>query len=217
MIIVIKIGGSLLDDPFNVKVRALARAVSNLGRTGDHTCVLVPGGGPFADIVRNTQAKLDLADETAHWMAVLSQNQYGLILSELLPEANIVESMNQINELQWPGVHILLPYDLVRQTDELPHCWDVTGDSIALWIGILTNADYVVLLKSVDGIFQKGALISEVRADELEVKDEARVLDSHLPNLVGRFLGRIVVMNGGKPSLLEKLVTEGVVEGTKII
>ncbi|MHA2135104.1 MAG: amino acid kinase family protein [Candidatus Thorarchaeota archaeon] len=217
MIIVLKVGGSLLEDPFRVRIKALAKAISDLGKAGDNTYVVVPGGGPFADVVRDTQAALDLADETAHWMAILSQNQYGLVLSELLPSANIVESARQIDELQWPGIHILLPYDLVRQTDELPHCWDVTGDSIALWIGILTNADYVVLLKSIDGIFEDGVLLSEVRADELEVRDKAKVVDSHLPNLAGRFLGKIVVMNGSKPSHLAKLVSRGVIEGTLIV
>ena len=73
---VVKVGGSFarysrLDDV----VRAL-----EMGR--GHAAI-VPGGGPFADVVRREQSKIDFDDSSAHRMALLAMAQFGLGLTSL--------------------------------------------------------------------------------------------------------------------------------------
>ena len=45
--------------------------------------VLVPGGGPFADAVREAQPKMGFDDAAAHHMALLAMEQYGRALVSL--------------------------------------------------------------------------------------------------------------------------------------
>jgi aspartokinase-like uncharacterized kinase len=87
----------------------------------------------------------------------------------------------------------------LKATDELPHTWDVTSDSIALWIGKRTRADIVILLKSVDGIVdpsQETQILNRVEADNLHIADTNIVVDRFLPQLVPKFEGRVFVVNG---------------------
>src|SRR5262245_48515417 len=47
------------------------------------TIVLVPGGGPFADVVRAAQPRMGFDDMAAHHMALLAMEQYGRALVAL--------------------------------------------------------------------------------------------------------------------------------------
>ena len=75
---VVKVGGSFAHHPrLGDVVAALARGV---GRT-----VVVPGGGPFADMVRREQPRIGYDDRTAHRMALLAMAQFGHALASLSP------------------------------------------------------------------------------------------------------------------------------------
>ena len=52
-----------------------------------HRIVVVPGGGPFADAVRDFDRSLGLSPHTAHWMALLAMDQYGHVLADRIPGA----------------------------------------------------------------------------------------------------------------------------------
>ena len=72
---VVKIGGSLL---------AHAEASTRCWRAvaaAPRRVLIVPGGGPFADAVRDVDAALALGDDAAHWMAVLAMDQYAQLLA----------------------------------------------------------------------------------------------------------------------------------------
>ena len=77
--VILKLGGSLIEQSRDI-LRVLvdyARARDG-GKNRDFTLVLIPGGGPFAETVRNIAATMSIPDEPAHWMAVLAMHQYGL-------------------------------------------------------------------------------------------------------------------------------------------
>ncbi|HJJ66633.1 MAG TPA: uridylate kinase, partial [Methanocorpusculum sp.] len=113
--VVVKIGGSLIDAAEGVLNELLASGVSAL---------VVPGGGIFADSVRAA----DLDDDSAHWQAISSMNRYGRYLSTFgFP---VTEHLSMPES----GVSILLPEKVLREADPLPHSWDVTSDSLALWM-----------------------------------------------------------------------------------
>jgi len=134
--IVIKIGGSLIDTAGEVIHEILS---------SDIPALIIPGGGTFADTIRAT--KLD--DDTAHWAAIDSMNRYGKFLSTF---GISTTDTPQIPEL---GIQILLPKKIMETEDPLPHSWDVTSDSIALWIAEKLHTP-LLLIKSRNGTINDG-------------------------------------------------------------
>ena len=63
---VVKVGGSLARGG---GLRALCVRLGQLGRR--HALLLVPGGGVFADVVREQDGHLDLGDDAAHWLSLI--------------------------------------------------------------------------------------------------------------------------------------------------
>ena len=70
---VIKLGGSHASGPH---IRDWLAAIAAEKRR----IVIVPGGGPFADAVRSTQASLGFDDSAAHDMALMAMAQFGRFL-----------------------------------------------------------------------------------------------------------------------------------------
>lgn len=140
---VVKVGGSL---GRGGGLRALCVRIGELGRR--HALLLVPGGGVFADVVREQDGHLDLGDDAAHWMAVAAMEQSGHVLARLIPGATTVDDEARARQaLSRPGVAVLLPYRWLTGSDPLPHEWEVTSDSIAAWVARVCGATRLVLLK----------------------------------------------------------------------
>jgi aspartokinase-like uncharacterized kinase len=145
---VIKVGGGILQE---------AGAVERVGPliAGFATRVLlvvIPGGGPFAATVREVDHRLTLPADAAHWMAILAMDQFAEVLAAFIPEAKIVEGLGEIEEaLAEHRVPVLAPYRWLHATDELPHSWDVTSDSLAAYLTGLLGAERLLLVKPVEG------------------------------------------------------------------
>ena len=59
-----------------------------LGELGErHPLLVVPGGAGFADAVRDADRRFGLSAATSHRMAILGMEQFGWLLSELIPGA----------------------------------------------------------------------------------------------------------------------------------
>ncbi len=172
---VLKIGGSLI---------SVARSLVSALIDANVDCLIVPGGGPFADVVRLYGHVLD--QTTAHWMAIGAMNQYGWFLSSAG-----AQTTNQINN-ETHGVAVLLPFDEVFKHDPLPHSWDVTSDSIAVWVAHLTDAACVIAT-NVDGIFKDGRLVSSINARAV---NGPTCVDAFCPSLLASLGRECVIING---------------------
>jgi 5-(aminomethyl)-3-furanmethanol phosphate kinase len=141
---VIKVGGGLSRIPLALgRVGAAVRKVAQ-----DWPVVVVPGGGPFADAVRAFDRTVGLSDEAAHWMAILAMDQYAHVLASHIPEARLVFEPGCIREgLQQTNCVVLAPSRWLRSADVLPHCWEVTGDSIAAFVAGALDARQLILIK----------------------------------------------------------------------
>ena len=73
---VVKLGGSHALSPL------LGRWLGAIGRAAGQV-VVVPGGGPFADAVRDAQPAMGFDDDAAHDMALMAMAQYGRALTAL--------------------------------------------------------------------------------------------------------------------------------------
>jgi aspartokinase-like uncharacterized kinase len=188
--LVVKVGGSLFR-----KLPDLAAVF----RTSTRPLVIVPGGGMFADTVR----RMPLDDDSAHWMAVAAMDQYGWCI--------VSQGLGGTTLLQVPERPLVfLPYCHMRRYDPLPHSWEVTSDSIAAWVAHMLRLD-LVLLKSVDGIFENGNLVGQVN-DRIKTD----VVDPFFIPFVMEKKVPTTVINGSDPARFIHLLQGEQVPGTRI-
>ena len=172
---VVKLGGGVLAraDHFDAALAAIAAAAT--------TCrlLVVPGGGPFADAVREADRRFRLSDDAAHWMAVLAMDQYAHLIAGRLPRGVVVAGSHEAAAAIASGsIPVLAPYRWLRDVDPLPHSWDVTSDSIAAWVAGAVGARRLVLIKPpgatgrdlVDAYFSR-ALPAQVAAEVVAADD----------------------------------------------
>jgi aspartokinase-like uncharacterized kinase len=141
---VFKLGGSLQTDP-----PMLARWLELLATLGRGRAVVVPGGGPFVDQVRNAQTAWGFDDLTAHNMAILGMAQTALLLRAQQPRLQpAVRDADIRRALRAGKTALWMPMELLKEhADELTS-WDVTSDSLALWLSMRLNAERLVVVKS---------------------------------------------------------------------
>ena len=185
MLTVVKVGGGL------ARAGALERFCAALGALSErHRLLVVPGGAWFADAVREADERFGLADATAHRMAILGMEQFGLLLRDLLGAR--------------PPV--VMPARL--PLGELPESWQVTSDSIAAWVAGQVGADRLVLVKAVDGLLAQGEMsVAELAALRPDGVDE------YLPTLLAHATFETWVIG---PERLAELLERGTTVGTRI-
>jgi aspartokinase-like uncharacterized kinase len=178
---VVKLGGGVLSHAEHFE-RALATIAA---AAREHPLLVVPGGGPFADAVRDVDRRCGLSDVAAHWMAVLAMDQYAHLVAARLAGAVLVEDRADIAAaLRARRVPVLVPSRWLRAADPLPHSWDVTSDSLAAWIAGAVGARRLLLIKPagasgdmVDAYFARTLPASVtsviVAADQVEAMEAA--------------------------------------------
>jgi 5-(aminomethyl)-3-furanmethanol phosphate kinase len=205
---VVKVGGGLGDDA----LPALCRALGELG--GRHPLLVVPGGGGFADAVREADRRFGLRAATTHRMAILGMEQFGWLLSDLISGA---ERRADLGPVRAGRTTVLLPAAL--SLDPLPASWDVTSDSIAAWVAERAGAGRLVLVKEVDGLFAdrpaRGAPIAQLTVAELAALRPGGV-DEYLPTVLERASFETWVISGRDPERLVALLDRGTTAGTRI-
>lgn len=161
---VVKVGGSLLDDPqLPEKLKQwLARDVG--GRQ-----LLLAGGGATVDAIRALDRVHQLGDAVSHRLAIHALSLTAAFLHELLGRALLAEvplltrweSVRQCQSQCEAACAILDAGQLYAEELEtglsiqhgltsLPESWEVTSDSIAAQFALALDAAEVVLVKSAD-------------------------------------------------------------------
>lgn len=139
----IKLGGSLAG---SARLKAW---VALLAHTGG-AAVIVPGGGPFADQVREAQRRLRFDDGTAHHMALLAMEQYGRMLAGLDHRLRPAATRIEIARVCAAGfVPVWMPARMALGRSEIPESWDITSDSLAAWLAGLLRSPRLLIVKSV--------------------------------------------------------------------
>jgi aspartokinase-like uncharacterized kinase len=142
---VVKIGGSLSHDP------ALREWLTRLWELGGGRVVIVPGGGDFADAVRQYQREWRFDDLAAHNMCLLAMTQYAILMQGVLPELVLASNEERIRRALRDGqVAVWVPTDLMRTAPDSMTNWDTTSDSLAAWLSTTLNAERLMLVKSCD-------------------------------------------------------------------
>jgi hypothetical protein len=207
---VLKVGGSLGERP-----KALARlmaALADLARA--RTLVVVPGGGRFADEVRRADRRFGLGDPASHWMAILAMDQSAYLLTQLAGAARLIREPAEIGTGR---LNVLAPSSWLRRADRLPRSWEVTSDSIAAWIARQTRARMLVLLKDVDGVFERDPKkTARARLRLTAPRDRLTgVVDGYFARALGRRT-RCWIVNGRYPERVAALLETGRTYGTEL-
>jgi len=188
--VVVKLGGSLFNRIPDLVPVLLA---------SNRPLFIVPGGSMFADGVR----KLQVDNDSAHWMAIAAMDQFGwYITSSGVPATALLQVPDQ------PVV--FLPYCSMRQFDPLPHSWDVTSDSIAAWVADLLGLD-LLLLKSVDGIVENGRF-----KDKVDMPVKTDLVDPFFIPFVLKKRVKTTIINGSCVDRVEKYLKGETVSGSRI-
>lgn len=136
---VLKFGGSLLRQP-GWRDRLLHWVAGERDPT-----VIVPGGGVFADTVRQMQGPLGFDDLAAHEMAILAMAQTACVLRSACPSLPLAPTPDAI-ESAWLGHRVVVWQPTVMP--DTPASWAITSDSLAAWLAARLQASELLLLKS---------------------------------------------------------------------
>ncbi len=214
---VIKVGGSLGQSR---KLADLMARPSELGRR--FKILIIPGGGAFADVIRDYDRQFGLDRDASHWMAILAMDQYGHLISSLIPDSELVHGLSDARKVSASGrVPVLLTYNLLFQADALPRSWNVTADSIAAWVAGLAGARQLILLKSVDGLFTDNPC-SQATVELLEKTDLNQLIrcggvDRYFASILRKYRLDVWVINGKHPERLTQLLDTGGTKGTCLL
>jgi aspartokinase-like uncharacterized kinase len=193
MTVIIKLGGSLL-----AKGRELVQLLREYAERTAHQLVIVPGGGPFADAIRNIANLEGVSDEAAHWMAVLAMHQYGLFLADGDPAVPTIEHLEEVPAAG--PLCIILPLNILKADDTLPHSWDVTADTIAAFIAAKLGERSFIKVTDVDGMLdENGVVIERIRPRELIEQGHRGCIDAALPRFLSQHHMSCVIVNGAVP------------------
>ena len=199
---VIKLGGSLATAP---ELRSWLEVIAH---APGPPRVLVPGGGPFADAVRAAQARWRFDDRIAHRMALLAMHQYGLMLTGLEPKLQPAETVEAIRAAcATEHIPVWLPYAMVATRDDIEASWEVTSDSLALWLATELGAERLILVK---------ATVLPVEPTSIGLLTETRVLDGAFSGCTQPFAGEIFCMQRSEHVALANALTRGEPAGTRV-
>ena len=140
--VVVKLGGSLAETG---RLKSILSLVSKAKRP----VVIVPGGGPYADAVRDSQRALGFSDEAAHDMAILAMNQMGLAMISLEKRLVAAETLTAIRQARKDDrIAVWLPAKLCSSDRTIPRDWSITSDGLAARLAERLGGAHVVLVKS---------------------------------------------------------------------
>ena len=145
--IVVKLGGSLLGSPqLPILLHTLVRTA-----TDGQPVAIVPGGGPFADAVRDAQQRHGFDDDAAHDMALLAMGQYGRLLAALADDQpRLCAGAGEVAAAlgRQPKRAAIWSPDPRRDALDVERSWRVGADALALWLAGRLGAGSVLLVKS---------------------------------------------------------------------
>lgn len=185
--VVVKFGGSLLGSPESGALLAAAAR---------HKAVVAPGGGPFADAVREAQVAHGLSDAAAHAMAIVAMDQTAVLLANLDPQFTLCASVEQFDAAFAAGRPAIWRPSRMALAADLPASWEVTSDSLALWLAMALGAPRLVLLKA--AAVPKGTGAKAWAA--------AGLVDRHFAALAQKFTEEIVGLGPATAAALDRVL-----------
>lgn len=168
--IVVKVGGSLAETG---RLKPILKLIANSKRP----VVVVPGGGQFADKVRDLQNAIRFDDAAAHRLAMLGMHQMAEVYFTLEERLAPADSLDGIARVLATGlIPVWLPLQMCQDDREIPANWSISSDGLAARLAERMGGADLYLLKSID-------VLGEASIAELT---EAGVVDPAFHGIVAR-------------------------------
>lgn len=169
-VLVVKIGGSLAETGRLKDMLPLIAAAKR-------PVVVVPGGGSFAQKVRDLQNALKFDDTSAHRLAMLGMHQMAEMYFTMDPRFAAADSLDGIARQLAVGLTpVWMPLQMCQSDPEIPANWTITSDGLAARLAERMGGAPMVLLKSVN--VPRDATASNLAADG--------IVDEAFPSIVAR-------------------------------
>jgi dihydroneopterin aldolase len=170
--------------------------------------VVAPGGGPFADAVREVQRKMGFDDRAAHHMALLAMDQYGCALASLGRRLILAASATAIRRVLLDGgVPVWAATRMVLGAKDIPWSWDVTSDSLAAWLAGRIGAKRVLLVKHVE------PSADLLRAEDLVARG---IVDPAFPRFLGASGAEAFIAGTAEHAAAAVAMRDGGIVGARI-
>lgn len=188
--LVLKVGGSLAETG---RLAGVLSIIAGARRP----VIVVPGGGQFADKVRDLQNVMQLDDRSAHKLAMLGMHQMAEIYFAKEPRFAPADSAESISRVLASGsVPVWLPFQMCQNDETIPADWTITSDGLAARLAERLGGLPVVLLKSID-------VDAAVPLEQLADDD---VVDAAFPGIVRRARLDWRVLGPDDDAALERLL-----------
>jgi len=201
---VIKIGGSLFPKSAIELVKVLK----------DSNCLVITGGGDFANLIRKYDDEIGFSEDVTHETAIDSMDIIAKLLSDRFDFTKLVYSIEDAeNSLTAGYTPILACSKLFNENNDfydLPHSWNLTSDSMSAYLAESLKAK-LLIATNVDGIYTRkptsvgSKFIQEIDAKKLLTFDETSV-DLMLGELLLKFGTNCFVVNGNYPERVLSLI-----------
>ncbi len=220
--IILKIGGKIIENPLNLKSTIFQLRELIINQKIINKIIIIPGGGSYANLIRSMDKKMDFDEDLSHWMAIYAMNTQGTKIINKFPEIeginNIKPTKKSVNETK---IFLFLPYEFLKQNDELPHSWDVTSDSITIFMANKIGLKECYLIKDIDGILDaNNKVLREITPKRykllkntkklLDIQDsiiskKSSPIDYYSLDLIEKYKISCVILNGSekKKSILK--------------
>jgi aspartokinase-like uncharacterized kinase len=188
--LVVKVGGSLAETGRLAGILSMIAAAKR-------PVIVVPGGGQFADKVRDLQNVMQLDDKSAHKLAMLGMHQMAEIYFAKEPRLAPADSVDGIARVLASGnIPVWLPFQMCQHDETIPADWTITSDGLAARLAERLGGLPVVLLKSLD---------IDV-STPLEQLAEEDVVDAAFPGIVRRARLDCRILGPADDAALEQLL-----------
>ncbi|MFK8027725.1 MAG: aspartate/glutamate/uridylate kinase [Gammaproteobacteria bacterium] len=187
--VIVKLGGSLYSSPY------LKEWCDQIASIHQRAVLIVPGGGPFADQVRDADAQWKLSEIISHKMAVMGMQQFGQLLLNINKKLKSLASIkDEINV----GAGVWLPYQDVVDYCDYPTNWQTTSDSLALWLAGELSSSHLCLVKS--------ANVIDMPSEQLINSD---VVDDYFSIALKKFSGNVHFYHSTQANIFANDINNG--------
>lgn len=163
---VIKLGGSLL-----TKAGIFDRLTAWMAAQSPAVNAMLVGGGKAADWWRLLDRQHGLDPELTHALAIATMTDNARVAVKQIAEAIWVESIRDPRLATAPVLAVFNATQVLGELEQtvsrsrLPRSWDVSADSIAVWIALAWQADELVLLKACDPPSDRSTWVAQEYVD----------------------------------------------------
>ncbi len=201
--LVIKIGGSIIRKGL---LKQVLTSITHLSHEND--TIVITGGGGLADEIRNYDKSYGLDKSSSHFLAIKTMDLNSELVESLDKKFKAVKTLQRSSKEKIP---VLKTEKILRDSD-IPHSWEVTSDSISLFVAEEIGAKHLLLIKDVDGIYGKDKkIIKEINSENLD-KLESSCLDKYFPKVKTEKVCKTFIVSGTDPQRIKNYSEESTVK-----